>query len=355
MKNVEERRNRTIAREANHHATMRAPHIDKTAISPYDDYCDGYGMPGAYGNGYVSVLKVSAGTVEKTNDELVDRIVTYDKAEAADAYVGQINMLTASSFCGMAGQVWGYDLARHDSVDNGKSKPLFTEKQWNGRELEVYDAAPLLSAGVELFGTEQNRRYHPIPGAHTICANKGVVAYRPKTDRPLKEGEGYGVWSFIAISLSADRDFAADLFIEDAGVWTENDNEEDMIAFLERVRPRPERAVRPHLRGLRSPHDEAGRDRQRHHGGSLRHAGPQRRARYRIRLAQQPAPVRLAQANGLRAAHGHRVTDGIPLIEPSRQPPGGSITFRQGLETWQTKPLPVPADHRPRTARKKLA
>ena len=95
MKNVEERRNRTIAREANHHATMRAPHIDKTAISPYDDYCDGYGMPGAYGNGYVSVLKVSAGTVEKTNDELVDRIVTYDKAEAADAYVGQINMLTS--------------------------------------------------------------------------------------------------------------------------------------------------------------------------------------------------------------------------------------------------------------------
>ena len=47
-------------------------------------------------------------------------------------------LLTASSFCGMAGQVWGYDLARHDSVDNGKSKPLFTEKQWNGRELEVY-------------------------------------------------------------------------------------------------------------------------------------------------------------------------------------------------------------------------
>ena len=97
MKNVEERRNRTIAREANHHATMRAPHIDKTAISPYDDYCDGYGMPGAYGNGYVSVLKVSAGTVEKTNDELVDRIVTYDKAEAADAYVGQINMLPATT------------------------------------------------------------------------------------------------------------------------------------------------------------------------------------------------------------------------------------------------------------------
>ncbi len=33
--------------------------IDKTALSPYDCYCDGYGMPGSQGNGYVSVLKVS--------------------------------------------------------------------------------------------------------------------------------------------------------------------------------------------------------------------------------------------------------------------------------------------------------
>ena len=159
MKNIEERRNRTIAREANYHASMRAPHIDKTAISPYDDYCDGYGMPGAYGNGYVSVLKVSAGTVEKTNDALIDTIVTYDKAETADAYIGQINMLTASSFCGMAGQVWGYDLARHDDITSGKSQPLFTEKQFDGSELKVFDAAPLLDAGIELFGTENNRRY----------------------------------------------------------------------------------------------------------------------------------------------------------------------------------------------------
>ena len=47
---------------------VRAPRIDKTAISPYENYCDGYGAPGAQGNGYVSVLKVSVGTVEKTDD-----------------------------------------------------------------------------------------------------------------------------------------------------------------------------------------------------------------------------------------------------------------------------------------------
>lgn len=44
---------------------MKAPKIDKTAISPFDDYCDGYGCPGAQGLGYVSVLKVSTGTVKK--------------------------------------------------------------------------------------------------------------------------------------------------------------------------------------------------------------------------------------------------------------------------------------------------
>ncbi|MFR3092067.1 MAG: histidine decarboxylase, pyruvoyl type [Eggerthella lenta] len=85
------------------------------------------------------------------------------------------------------------------------------------------------------------------------------------------------MWSFIAISLSADRDFAADLFIEDAGVWTENDNEEDMIAFLEQHRKaivwsvvecaatRTCCSTAPTWASLTA--DEAGRDRQRHHGG----------------------------------------------------------------------------------------
>ncbi len=236
MKTIEERRNREIARAKNKKISIRAPHVDKTAISPYDNYCDGYGMPGAYGNGYVNVLKVSAGTVKKTNDELIDGIVSYDRAEINDAYIGQINMITASSFCGLAGQIWGYDLARHDDITTGKSKPLFSVKQYNGSPLDVYDAKPLQDAGVELFGTEKDRRFHLVPGAHTICANKGVTASRPKKNGSLKEGEAYGVWSYIAISLSNDRDYAADLFIEDAGVWTKNDDEAEMRAFLDQHR-----------------------------------------------------------------------------------------------------------------------
>ena len=215
---------------------VRAPKIDKTAISPYENYCDGYGAPGAQGNGYVSVLKVSVGTVEKTDDFLLDGIVSYDRAEINDAYVGQINMLTASSFCGIAGQVWGHDLAAHNDIIEKKIKPVLEIDQYDGSKLHVYDAKPLLEAGIELFGTEKERRFTLLPGAHTICANKGVTAYRPKEDRPLKEGEAYGVWCFIALSLSADRDNCADLFIEDAGLWTKNDSAEDLKAFLEEHR-----------------------------------------------------------------------------------------------------------------------
>ena len=215
---------------------VRAPRIDKTAISPYENYCDGYGAPGAQGNGYVSVLKVSVGTDEKTDDFLLDGIVSYDRAEINDAYVGQINMLTASSFCGIAGQVWGHDLAAHNDIIENKIKPVLEIDQYDGSKLHVYDAKPLLEAGIELFGTEKERRFTLLPGAHTICANKGVTAYRPKEDRPLKEGEAYGVWCFIALSLSADRDKCADLFIEDAGLWTKNDSAEDLKAFLEEHR-----------------------------------------------------------------------------------------------------------------------
>ena len=41
--------------------------IDKDAISPFKHYCDGYGNPGAKGLGYISVLKVSTGVIEKTD------------------------------------------------------------------------------------------------------------------------------------------------------------------------------------------------------------------------------------------------------------------------------------------------
>jgi len=208
--------------------------IDKTAISPFENYCDGYGCPGAQGNGYVSALKVSAGTVEKTDDLLLDGIVAYDRAEATDAYIGQINMITASSFCGIAGQVWGYDLAVDDKIKSGEHKPLFIEKQCDGTPLPVYDAQPLMNAAQSLFGTEKERRFPLAPGSHVICANKGVTSLRPSSGNPDPEkNQSYGVWSYIALSIAKNRNKDSCLFIEDAGLWTKNDSKDDMVNYLE--------------------------------------------------------------------------------------------------------------------------
>lgn len=215
---------------------MKAPKIDKLAISPFDDYCDGYGCPGAQGLGYVTTLKVSTGTVARTDDLLLDDIVVYDKAECSDAYIGQINMLTASSFCGVAGQIWGHDLAIHEDIYSNKIQPVLSLEQYNGALLDVYDATPLLDAARNLFGTESARHFPLAPGAHVICANKSVNSFRPRDDRPLREGEGYGVWSCIAISLAKDRDNCSDLFIEDAGIWIKNDNEQHLKTFLNDMR-----------------------------------------------------------------------------------------------------------------------
>ena len=209
--------------------------IDRTAISGFDNYCDGYARPGATGIGYVSVVKVATGVVEKTDDMLLDGIVAYDRAEANQAYIGQINMETASSFCGIAGNVWGYDLATNPSLQN--QDILFEVDQYDGSKMPVYDAWPLVDAGIRLFGRHDARRFPPAPGAHVICANKSTTLYRPRSG-PIdpSKGQAYGVWCFISLSMTRDRDNSADLFIEDAGGWTDNDNEEDLVKFLEQHR-----------------------------------------------------------------------------------------------------------------------
>ena len=203
--------------------------VDRISVSPYKKWSRGYMEPGNIGNGYVSGLKVDAGVVDKTDDMILDGIVSYDRAETKNAYIGQINMTTASSFSGVGGTVLGYDILRNPEVD--KAKPLFTEKQWDGSELPIYDAKPLQDALVEYFGTKDDMRHYPAPGAFVCCANKGVTAERPKNDEDMKPGQGYGVWSAIAISFAKDPTKYSSMYVEDAGVW-ETPNEDELIEYL---------------------------------------------------------------------------------------------------------------------------
>lgn len=230
----------------------RACEIDSRAIGPFEAYCDGYGRPGAQGLGYVCVLKVATATVEKSDDALLDGIVALDRAEAAEAYLGQINMQTASSFCGLAGHVWGHDLAVAEVIAGDRQPPLFSVTQFDGSALPIHDGQPLLNAGKALFGTTARRRFPLAPGAHVICANKSVTAYRPRAGPPDPEqGQAYGVWCYLALSIARDRSAAADLFIEDAGVWADSDSEAELGVWLEGHRQRVAESIVACGRGQR--------------------------------------------------------------------------------------------------------
>jgi histidine decarboxylase len=210
------------------HQAMTLDEVVNGAIGPFDDYCDGYGNPGASGLGYISVLKLSTGTVVKNLDTVLESIVSYDRAEKNDAYAGQINMLAASSFNGINGAVWGYDLARHDGLIDGSIEPTMRRKRHDGAEIPVYPVAPLLEAGERLFGTAASRRFPLLRGSHVVCATKDTTVSGPTS-----------VWSAIALAIAEHRDRDSSLFIEDVGQdipgGTQGERENILHARMEHI------------------------------------------------------------------------------------------------------------------------
>jgi len=193
--------------------------------------CMGYMNPGASGSGYIATMKLSVDTVSMDGlDPGAGGIVSYDRCEKNDAYIGQINMLTASSFCGVNGALWGYHLAMASEIKDGTLEPMFTypgpdypsgEKLPSQGPVPIYPATPLLDAAERLFGRMDSngdgetdlRRFPPLPGAHVICANKSES----------RTGPGF-FWSIIGIAIAEDRETQSSLFIEDCGLDTTSAN-----------------------------------------------------------------------------------------------------------------------------------
>lgn len=205
-----------------------AAKVIEQAVGSSKEFCMGYMNPGApSGEGYISTMKLSVGTVDVEDlDDVTSVIVSYDRCEKNDAYIGQINMLTVSSFCGQNGAVWGYDLAVHEDIESKKETPMYMQEQYLGESsIPVYDVKPLLDATERLFGTEEQRRFPPMPGAHVICANKDITATGPTW-----------VWASIGIAILKDRSNGSCLFIEDANTFgNEQTSEEEVVQFLEKT------------------------------------------------------------------------------------------------------------------------
>lgn len=185
--------------------------IVSKAVGPFDTYCDGYGNPGANGTGYVSVITLHVGKVPKTmmlagqNGEGLDGTVAFDKAESSEAYIGQINLVVASSFSGLNGVIWGYDIAKADELTRTARAPLFTLRRGQ-TETPVHSMEPLLDAGKRLFGTREDKRFPMLPGAHIVAAHKEIIVSGPTT-----------AWCGMALGIANDRSRNSNLFMELCG------------------------------------------------------------------------------------------------------------------------------------------
>lgn len=180
------------------------------AISPYNSFCSGYGNPGASGDSYLVGLVFGIGKtkIELNHDgiSILDSINAFDRAEVEKTYIGQINMVTVSSFCGPMGGLLGYDFLKPKNLY--KYHQFFQEGKIANRKINVpvYSAAPLVDATRTLFGTVNEKKFPLIPGSIVPCAGRHISGEGP---RHIYCGFGLG------ITKNHKKD--AHVFMEDVG------------------------------------------------------------------------------------------------------------------------------------------
>lgn len=181
------------------------------AISPYKNYCNGYGNSGTLDNSYLVGLIFGIGKTKKElyheGTSILDNINAFDRAEVENAYLGQINMVTVSSFCGPMGGLIGYDILKPKNIY--KFHKYFPEGEIVGsdsKKIPVYTASTLVEATKSLFGTVNDKRFPLAPGSVVPCAGKHISKKGPKH---IYCGFGLG------IAKNHKRD--AHLFMEDIG------------------------------------------------------------------------------------------------------------------------------------------
>jgi len=189
------------------------------ATSPYAGYCTGYNGEGAY----VCALTLAIGAYKDPcgHPELgvLDSIKAFDLAETSAAYIGQINMVTVSSFCGPEGLVWGHDVAGPVSA---APHPLTASGEFP--DIDILSGRHLTDASKALFGTSENRRFPILPGAHVPTAAKTHTVRGPA--KP---------YAAFALAIPKHRASAACALVEDVGEIKSGDDLEHIGADLVRA------------------------------------------------------------------------------------------------------------------------
>ncbi len=176
-------------------------HFDRA--SRHAQYCEGYFA--TQGPRHLLGVSFTTGVTENglasPGSTALDDINAFDLAEVAQANLGQLNIITVSSFCGPHGVIWGYDVCR--PAAGIRSLGTTTRR---GRTAEVLDGGALRDAFARLVGSVDEKRFPMFPGSHLPAATKS------KTVR--EEGV---VYTGLGIGIPEDRNTAACLMMEDTG------------------------------------------------------------------------------------------------------------------------------------------
>ena len=81
-----------------------------SALSPHERFSSGYSGHGGYLLGLVIEIGRCKRGFRHDGSDVLDTIAAFDDAEIKGTYLGQVNMLTVSSFSGPQGLIWGYDI-----------------------------------------------------------------------------------------------------------------------------------------------------------------------------------------------------------------------------------------------------
>lgn len=174
------------------------------SLSNYNSYCSG--IIQSTESCYLSAIVLGAAKVDSRilrGSQGLSEILAYDKAEIARANIGQINMIPVSSFCGIRGAIWGYDVM---PAANLRQRHEDAPAEVDG--IPVYTSEPLQLSAEKLFGTIDNKNFPLMPGSHVPCAYK---ANKGKGPAHLFAGS--------AIAIPKDRYKNACLFMEDQETW----------------------------------------------------------------------------------------------------------------------------------------
>jgi len=195
--------------------------IIEKAMSPYEDYCMGYPGQGPYFTGFVLGSSAVPTRLGHKGSSMLDNINAFDMTEIDNTYLGQINMITVSSFCGPHGLLWGHDVASEDSFSINEKMTESDLKEFEG--IKILSGKNLRKATEELFGTLDNKKFPLFPGSHVFTAQKFISLPGPTV-----------LYGTFAVGIPDDRESSACLFMEDVGE-IEKDTEEEKRKLMKNM------------------------------------------------------------------------------------------------------------------------